>query len=137
MTNKQRAIEAFKELQYKYEHPEGQIFRNIKTCPLCKIFYYNNLYCIPCPQASQTPSHGCLRFYTLCIIPKKEYVNMADANEFCYSFYKQRAIFFKRAIPLLEKLPEKAFTKKGWKLKYFSFLDEIDEDLMNNPIDQF
>jgi len=74
MTNKERYIEAVKELIERYKsHNMGQIVKygSALSCPLCKIGRhtdgYGNLNCLPCPMAvREKDATGEIRFLEGC-----------------------------------------------------------------------
>ena len=137
-TNQKRAIEAIKLLIVE-RYGKG-IAICCPLCPIFKSFKYSHLEtCIGCPNSifehnSSIPCKGSKTFMEPCkgsktfmdwqytYPPSRVYRNV------CFN----RKLFWMRALPRLEDLPSKAFTKKGYDDKYFWFLLDIEEVILTN-----
>ncbi len=119
MTYKERALTAWKKLAWKYRNPEGQTFRENKSCPLCLVYFYLGIkrwrppnlanYCRGCPMGDKDGYMGCVDFKTYGGGPERDYA--------------ARAKFFEKTLPMLEKVPARYFTPSGWRFSQFKFLD--------------
>lgn len=130
MTNKQRTIEACKQLADKYRKPKSEKFFGSNSCSLCNIFYTtNDTDCISCPLATMGGRMGCIDFYTY---RRASSVGTSRFNLICKPFlypdnaviipeFLARAAFFDKIIPILQEIPARRFTRSGW--TYFNELD--------------
>jgi len=126
MTKKEKTIKACKVLIERYKHPSGHKFFNSSSCPLCTIHYIcgDFMGCSGCPLSDKDGNQGCNYFETY----KKAHTyylrflhcSTNDVKE-APKVFIDRAKFFEKIIPILKKIPEKRFTKKGW--VYFSELN--------------
>ena len=118
MTTQEKFIIAIKQLMKKYQT------LGTGGCPLCVITQNikGNTLCKPCPNTIFLPDGlddpSCYRAKTYKIGINRVY-RLA------------RYHFWKEALPILEKLPSRAFTLSGYKNSYFEFLKEIDERMFN------
>lgn len=130
---KQKTIQACLDLVYDYEHPhskKGEFFY-MGTCPLCKMYYYENEFeCIGCILAEPNGSCGCCKFasykkasraYTKVARERTSTGNNVNLSEEVLVTFKTRANFFRKIIPILEELPNRKFTPSGW--TYFKELN--------------
>ena len=129
-TYKQRTIEACEILQYKYSHPQRRTFFQIGFCSLCRI-YNIRLYninsmppCKGCFQSDKSGEYGCESYVTYMAAFKVLKMTthgltsyMYPKDEPTYQEFINRANYFKKIIPILEKIPARRFTPIGW--KYF------------------
>ena len=124
MTNKDRTILACWKLAEKYRKPQGEKFFLPGSCPLCKI--HDRFTCKGCPLATETGKSGCWQFKSnikaQAFLSKFDsLLNLYPAKNKTSITFISRAEFFEKIIPILEKIPAKRFTKKGW--TYFNELD--------------
>lgn len=121
---KWRTWKACRKLAAKYREPEGKVFFNYSECPLCQITV--DAFCGDCrgcPLAYKNGTKGCGKFRTY----RRAYARAYERYSFNLAFtpdvvtFNARAAFFDKIIPILEKIPAKRFTKKGW--RYFDELD--------------
>lgn len=126
-TNKEKTIEAFKDLIVKYRNPVGKIFGKYTGCPLCAI---HNVYgwgeqCKGCPLADELGEQGCNNFASFPTCPVD--ISNSDEDDYCTEQNKReyekgfeaRAKFFEKYLPVIKKCPESQFTEGGW--VYFNF----------------
>ncbi len=104
MTNKQKYLRVIRKLM-KERYEKKQSF----DCPLCTIS--DSTTCQSCPN---------IIFETI----GNKSIPCENAKTFEYNDEDQgikspRYLFWKEAYPILEKLPNKAFTEKGFDHKYF------------------
>ncbi len=119
MTNKQRVLKAVHFfIDKRYQTTGGA------TCPLCEIF---NLTCVGCPNYI-FGKHEINPCYSALTFQKTRYVKVGINHP--------RRLFWIEALPILERLPKKAFTKKGYKNKYFKPLIKIDKRIYNEFINK-
>ena len=119
MTHKQKALKAiWKLIVERYEGGKEMI-----NCPLCLLYkgIYNQsefwmIHCEGCPNYKKNSGLACIRFGT-------------------FTDSRLRAIFWRRAMPELEKIPAKYFTPSGWRFEPFAFLEEIDARIMKEHHD--
>ena len=112
MTRKEQTIRAIRKLIKTYKKDEI-----ITWCPLCTIWCGTeiNKGCGACPNYNKKQDKYCLDMLT-----------MNDD----YSFREEmRAEFWETALPKLEKLPDEAFTIKGYNEDNFAFLWELDKKI--------
>jgi hypothetical protein len=122
MTHKEKTLKAWKELEEKYLNPSGRVFFNARECPLCKI---HDVWsgCLSCPLTGVVRRvGGCLDFTTY----KNAFVCHCQGvyilkNGKPSKAFRDRAEFFRKTYPILEKIPAKRFTPTGW--TYFKELD--------------
>ena len=131
MNKKERTIKACKELINKYRNPIGKEFFYSNSCPLCDIHYKKHKFtiypCKGCPLAAKHGFIGCFDFKTFIIAENKydsnNLYNSNNLTETTLKAFEDRAKFFEKIIPILEKYPNKRFTKNGWK-----YTEEINRD---------
>ena len=140
MTYKRKAIDACWRLVMKYENPVGEKFFVSNSCPLCQIYYLNNkcimkkrkLWCQGCPLAREADDEfpvvaGCTKFASYINAKEVMFSNyginicVSDSNNYPLEEFIDRANFFRKIIPILEKISPRRFTPSGW--KYFKELD--------------
>ncbi len=113
-SNKQRTIEGI-ELLIKERYTKGGM---LVICPLCLIHNNGqNIKCSGCPN--QVFRQNEMYMTAPCTISKT--FKQWQIN------YIPRKRFWQAALPELKELPNKAFTKSGYKDEYFNFLIAIDE----------
>lgn len=120
MTNKERTIQACRDLAHKYRNPEGREFFNIKSCALCRVHFSHRVYfdsdCRGCPLAKEDGAAGCSEFKSNDTAQRARFNADDDATDpKVRKAFEKRAQFFDRIIPILEKWPEERFTAEGWK----------------------
>ena len=126
MTKKEKTIKACKEMIFRYRNPLNYDFFKEKYCPLCKVHLtkINAIYCKGCPLADILGQTGCIYFRSFHHARNAHssfsILYTSDAIDRWKEAALRRAEFFEKIIPILEKIPEKRFTKNGW--RYF---DEI------------
>lgn len=128
MTKKERTIRACRELAAKYREPERKLFFIWEGCPLCYLHKPGKApveNCRGCPLASAkgTFGAGCFGFNTTKKAMKlvgQGHIGLRDESVIVQKAFNARAAFFDKIIPILEKIPAKRFTKKGW--EYFNEL---------------
>lgn len=129
MTKKQKIIEAAKATLRKYRNPKGNVFNKFNSCAMCEAIgkkAWTN--CIPCPLAHKDGDIGCSEFKSSVLkgsaIVVDEYGKITNNTGGEFSKYmktkirkqlKARANFYEDIIPILESMPEKRFTRSGWK----------------------
>lgn len=129
MTNKNRTIQACKDLAEKYRKPQGKRFFNCADCALCRVHLRGSEKgaCNGCPLGDDKDMFGCNYFesnkkarqVSEKYAPGKPLV-YPNSKKVSIKFIR-RAEFFEKIIPILEKIPGSRFTNKGW--KYFKELD--------------
>jgi len=126
MTNKDRAIQACRELAEKYRNPQGKRFFSVDNCNLCDIHFVlekssEEKPCTGCPLSNEDQMGGCSEFESATKarkqLPGLHYPNSSKTDK----TFIARAEFFDKIIPILEKIPAARFTKSGW--TYFKELD--------------
>lgn len=110
MIKKERTLKACRELIEKYRHPKPEdVFFNCDCCPLCKIHLNTRAEvrrCLGCPLADERAKADCKNF--------SSYNEAVKAIFWKKCTFEKRAQFFEKIIPILEKLPAKRFTRRGW-----------------------
>lgn len=128
-SNKDRTIQACRDLAEKYRNPNGKKFFNIDHCSLCKIHEESSSdsECRGCPLANKEGEMECLAFTSYKKANKalkkrvgKYSIIYPNGRKVAVAFLR-RAEFFEKIIPILEKIPSKRFTKKDW--TYFKELN--------------
>jgi len=119
-TKKDQTIEAIEKLiNLRYVNGISII------CPLCFI-HSDFSFVNPCPGCPNNVFIG-ERFFRRCDNSKTFILWIKDKNIVSV----ERAEFWRQALPTLKVLPNEAFTKKGYRHKYFKFLIDIDNKIMN------
>lgn len=98
-------------------------------CPLCLIFNFKSREdhpCIGCPN-NLFGINRCLDSLTYGRLIFSVSIDKLPTPGKTHPRY----LFWKEALPIIEKLPSKAFTVHGYKDEYFEFLKEIDERIYN------
>ena len=127
---KREIISACYDLIQRYESPKGKMLFFNRTCSLCHVVSGNilTMMCRGCPLANKSGVVGCIGFATY-KAASNSYRNVLSnvGLSKCYPNNKPtkefiaRANFFRKIIPILEKIPAKRFTPSGW--EYFVELD--------------
>ena len=125
MTNKEKVIQAIKQLM---EHFLGGIH---ESCPLCLIFKPGT-ECAGCPNRV---FGNCLSSLTYGKLIYEAGLNSVMTIPTAGKTHP-RLLFWQEVLPIIKKLPNKAFTVKGYKNEYFKPLIEIDQRIYNNYIKQ-
>ena len=126
MTNKERTIKACKDLIVKYRSPLGRVFFQYDECPLCDIHHISDRKCKGCPLANKEGWMGCIDFKSFdraaAVMDIMISTIIYDGRKLTGALkrYETRAKFFEKIIPILEAMPNKRFTREGWK-----FTEEI------------
>ncbi len=133
MTNRDRYIKAHRELAAKYRDPYGEIFFIPNSCSLCRLA--SELNCETCTLLGPTAlsNSSCQRFPTYSLahralseladkfsnfrrFPPKNSIKMGHTGllKVALEAFEARADFHTKVADLLETLPSKRFTKKGY-----------------------
>ncbi len=121
MKNKEKTISAIKQLMEHYLNEKGTML-----CPLCLIFNYGKSECKGCPnEVFEDHCLGSLTYGKLMADVDIEEMPTPGKTH-------PRFLFWQEALPIIEKLPNEAFTVKGYKDKYFKPLIEINQRIYNN-----
>ena len=121
MSNKEKTIEAIEELIHNYTNDDNET-----PCPLCGIHkdFKTAIWVLPdctgCPNAVLDTYMGCCNFKTF---------DSLNAFKLGVPNNGPRLLFWKKALPTLEKLPPKVFTRSGFTKKAFKFLIDIDNEI--------
>jgi len=127
-TKKRLTIEAHQQIAKKYRTAtDEECLFNHHSCPLCRIhgvpsiIHANN--CRGCPLANKEGAMGCDEFLSY-----QEAINYFNRSLYLIipnNSFDKRAKFHEKLIPILEQIPAKRFTKKGW--KYFEEVEQVEK----------
>ncbi len=140
MTNQERYVAAFREMERKYRDPYGLIFFRADHCNLCRLSgrLKPGYRCSGCPLSLGRIITGCSTF-TSYKVAEEALLQLQEAIEVTYphkcgrfpskneirmqyrlelkealTAFEDRADFHKKVANLFETLPFERFTKKGW-----------------------
>ena len=146
---KEQTIKAIEVIILRYRNPIGiNPLEGTRSCPLCKIHaYYRDGYvmrCNGCPFANNDNLEGsvnCSSSKTYSMLAKLVGNCMIDGphqiitkelfSSSAESILNKAANALEYLIELLEPVPSKYFTRKGW--KSFELLD-LEEDIINRKV---
>ncbi len=123
LTKKQQTINAHRALIKKYRNPVGQVFCTTSSCKLCLVHDHINKDCYGCPMSLEKGLMGCMDFQSYQNLGNIKYTTLITKipNKYQQEKLELRAQFHEKIIPILEKIPAKRFTKRGW-----TYFDELD-----------